>query len=91
MSMISYTKYLFWKVCMVLMFLRTFSETWLNSSLAIDSIVITGYSYPLMKDRVGKYGGGVALYDKDRLAIKRRVEFEYSAGLELLWIQRQCR
>ena len=64
-----------------------FSETWLNFSIANDSIVIPGYSYPMKKDRVGKHGGGVAIYVKDHIAVKRRVEFEYSAGLELLWVQ----
>ena len=29
----------------------------------------------------------VAIYAKDHIAIKRRVEFEYSAGLVLLWVQ----
>ena len=64
-----------------------FSETWLNSSVSNDSILIPGYSLPLRKDRVRKLGGGVAIYAKDHIAVKRRVEFEYSAGLELLWVQ----
>ena len=64
-----------------------FSETWLNFSIANESIVIPGYSYPMRKDRFGKRGGGVAIYVKDHIAVKRRVEFEYSAGLELLWVQ----
>ena len=64
-----------------------FSEAWFNSSIAHDSIVIPGYSYPLRKDRSGKRGGGVAIYAKDHIAVKRRVEFEYFAGLELLWVQ----
>ena len=64
-----------------------FSETRLNFSIANDSIVIPGYSYPMRKDRVGKHGGGVAIYAKYYIAVKRRVEFEYSAGLELLWVQ----
>ena len=58
-----------------------FSETWLNSSVSNDSILIPGYSLPLKKDRLGKRGGGVAIYAKDHIAVKRRVEFEYSAGL----------
>ena len=61
-----------------------FSETWLNSSVSNDSILIPGYSLPLRKDRVEKRGGGVAIYAKDHIAVKRRVEFEYSDGLELL-------
>ena len=64
-----------------------FSETWLNSSVSNDSILIPGYSLPLRKDRVGKRGGGVAIYAKDHFAVKKRVEFEFSAGLELLRVQ----
>ena len=55
-----------------------FFETWLNSSYSVsyDSIlmIIPGYSLPL---RVGKRGGGVAIYAKDHIAVKRLVEFEY--------------
>ena len=51
-----------------------FFETWLNSSVSYDSILIPGYSLPL---RVGKRGGGVAIYAKDHIAVKRLVEFEY--------------
>ena len=29
----------------------------------------------------------MAIYTKDYIAVKRRVKFEYSAGLELLWVQ----
>ena len=58
-----------------------FSQTWLNSSVSNDSILIPGYSLPLRKERVRKLGGGEAIYAKDNIAVKRRVEFEYSAGL----------
>ena len=64
-----------------------FSETWLNSSVSNDSILIPGYSLPLRKDGVGKRGGGVAIYAKDHIAVKRLVEFGYSTGLEPLWVQ----
>ena len=56
-----------------------FSETWLNSSMANDSIEIPGYSSPLREDRVGMHGRGVAIYVKDHIAVKRCVDFEYSA------------
>ena len=64
-----------------------FSETWLNSGIASDSILIPGYNYPLRKDRVGKRGGGVAIYVKDHVAVKRRYDLELSDSLELLWAQ----
>ena len=63
-----------------------FSQTWLNSSVSNDSILIPGYSLPLRKDSVRKLGGGVAICARDHIAVKRRVELEYSAGLELLWV-----
>ena len=49
-----------------------YSKTWLNFSMANDSIVIPGYNYPTRKDRVDKHGGGVAIYGKDHIAVKRR-------------------
>ena len=61
-----------------------FSEAWLNFSIANNSIVTSGFSYPMRKDRIGKRGGGVTIYPKDHIAVKRRIEFEYFAGLELL-------
>ena len=64
-----------------------FSERWLNSSVSNDSILIPGYSLPLRKDRVGKRGGGVAIYANYHIAVKRLVEFGYSTGLEPLWVQ----
>ena len=64
-----------------------FSEMWLNFSIANDFIVIPGYSYPMKKDRVGKHGGGVAIYAKGHIVVKQCVEFDYSARLELLWVQ----
>ena len=45
-----------------------FSEAWLNFSIADESIVIPGYSYPVRKDRDGKRGGGAAIYPKDHIA-----------------------
>ena len=65
-----------------------FSETWLNSGVTGDSILIPGYGHPLRKDRVGgKRGGGVSIYVKDHIAVKRRYDFELSDSLELLWAQ----
>ena len=37
--------------------------------------------------QVGKRGGGVAIYAEDHIAVKRRIEFESCARLELLWVQ----
>ena len=60
----------------------------MNSGVTSDSILIPGYGHPLRKDRVGgKRGGGVAIYVKDHIAVKRRYDFELSDSLELLWTQ----
>ena len=58
--------------------------------LAEEDCLITLFSflvivYPRGKIDLGKRGGGVAIYAKDHIAVKRLVEFEFSAGLELLW------
>ena len=60
-----------------------FSETWRNSDVTSDSILIPGYGHPLRKD----CGGGVAIYVKDHIAIKGRYDFELSDSLVLLWAQ----
>ena len=39
-----------------------FSETWLNSNIPNDSILIPGYNAPLRKDRTTSHGGRVALH-----------------------------
>ena len=61
-----------------------------NSEVSYDSILIPGYSLPLRKDRVGKRGGGVAIYAKDHIAVKRRVEFEYAARVRTPLGSMQC-
>lgn len=63
-----------------------FSETWLNSGVTSDSNFISGYGHLLRKDQVGgKRGGGVAIYVKDHIAVKRHYELFDSLGL--LWAQ----
>ena len=64
-----------------------FSEIWLSSSIFNESILLPGYSSPLRKDRIGKLGGGVALYVRDNIVVKRRVDQEPSNQLEILWAQ----
>ena len=57
----------------------------LGSSIFNESVLLPGYSSPLRKDRIGKLGGGVALYVRDNIVVKRRVDLEPSNQLELLW------
>ena len=67
--------------------LFAFSETWLTSCTFNESILLPGYSSPLRKERIGKRGGGLALYVRDNIVVKRRVDLEPSNQLELLWAQ----
>ena len=63
-----------------------FSETWLNSNIPNDSILIPGYNTPLRKDRTTSRGGGVALYVASYLHAVRRLDLE-SAFTECLWAE----
>ena len=61
--------------------LFAFSDTLLTSSIFNESILLPGYSSPLRKDRIGKCGGGVALYVRDNIVVKRCVDLEPSNQL----------
>ena len=61
--------------------LFAFSETCLTSSIFNESILLPGYSSPLRKDRIGKHGGGVALYVRDNIVVKKHVDLEPSNQL----------
>ena len=67
--------------------LFVFSEIWITSSIFNESILLPGYSTPLRKDRIGKRGGGVALYVRDNTVVKRPVDLEPSNQLEVVWAQ----
>ena len=46
------------------------SKTWFNSTISDDEVGITGYSLH-RKDRVSGGGGGVALYVKSTIPLKK--------------------
>jgi hypothetical protein len=66
--------------------LLAFSETWLNSTISNESILMTGFSAPLRKDRISSRGGGVSLYVADHLPFVRLLDLE-SPFTELLWAE----
>ena len=63
-----------------------FSETWLNQSTNSEDILLDGFHTPFRKDRVGKIGGGVAIYVKNNLVTLFRRDLDVN-GLESLWVE----
>ena len=62
-----------------------FTETWLNNEINSHNLKITNYSEPYRHDRTDR-AGGVAIYVKDNLACKRRLDLEIQ-DLECVWVQ----
>ena len=52
-----------------------FSESWLKPNIADDTIQIEKFKPPSRKDRV-VIDGGVALYIRDTIPCKRRIDIE---------------
>ena len=48
-----------------------FTETWLDASYPNGPVQVHGYHPVFCHDRVGKRGGGVAIYVSDTLSVKR--------------------
>ena len=63
----------------------TLSETFLNQNIANTELVLTGYQEIIRRDRP-TLGGGVAVYVKEGLAVKRLLDSE-SRNLEHIWLQ----
>jgi len=63
-----------------------FTETWLSNSTISDDIIIQNFDPPLRKDRIGKSGGGVAIYIRSGILATRRHDLELP-GLEALWVE----
>ena len=65
----------------------SFTETWLNSENPDDSIELENFQKPFRKDRgPEKIRGGVVVYIKDNICVRRRLDLEY-IGVEVLWVQ----
>ncbi len=61
------------------------TETWLNEKIDNEKLEIKGYKTPIRKDRDDGWGG-VALYIKDELYYKRRLDLE-NPQLEAIWVE----
>ena len=65
----------------------TISETWLNSDIRQDDIMLPGYSEPIRRDRPDDSAyGGVAIYAKNNLICKARPDLSVQ-DLESVWIE----
>ncbi|XP_053406441.1 uncharacterized protein LOC123527061 [Mercenaria mercenaria] len=63
-----------------------FTETWLSHTTSNEHILIQNFDPPFRNDRVGRLGGGVAIYVRSGLYATRRLDLEI-LGLETLWIE----
>ena len=71
-----------WKECHVL----CITETWLNETYQDKDLLIKSFHPPQRRDRVGKSGGGVAIYILDGYDFVRRGDLE-SDSFEAVWIE----
>ena len=69
------------------MALLAISETWLNSCVSDEELVIDGYCL-FRRDRPDQAGGGVCIYVLDTIPAKLDVQFN-CPDLELLWVRLQ--
>ncbi len=63
-----------------------FTETWLSKETKTDTILIPNFQPPFRCDRIGRVGGGVAIYVKDTLYAKERSDLSI-INLEAIWIE----
>lgn len=64
----------------------TMSETWLCDSDCNNSLLLSTYNPPIRKDRVNDPHGGVAIYVRNTLSCKHRLDLDLP-GLECVWIE----
>ena len=63
-----------------------FFETWLNSTIKNDILLIDSNTEPERKDRQGDSHDGVMIYIKDSIHYKHRHDLEPN-GIECVWIE----
>ncbi|MCG8092513.1 MAG: hypothetical protein JAZ17_02615 [Candidatus Thiodiazotropha endolucinida] len=63
-----------------------FTESWLKPDIKDENITIENFMPPQRADRVDRPGGGVVIYAKDSLFLKRRKDLEIR-GLEAVWVE----
>ena len=70
----------------VLILYLFFTETWLNNDIDSEDIRIPNFSLPFRCDRVGKAGGGVAIYLRD--SFQGHIRHDLSIiNLEAIWVE----
>ncbi len=62
------------------------TETWLSQHTNTDNILIPNFNPPFRCDRIGRVGGGVAIYVRDSLYAKERTDLSINQ-LEAVWIE----
>jgi hypothetical protein len=62
-----------------------FSETWIDQSVSDHDISLPYYTPPFRSDRT-RHGGGVAIYVKENIPVRRRADLEI-VGLECVWLE----
>ncbi|KAK3106293.1 hypothetical protein FSP39_017122 [Pinctada imbricata] len=62
-----------------------FTETHLDTAISLEDIEIPGFEPPFRKDRTN-HGGGILIYYRSGLTVKRRVELENDID-ESIWIE----
>lgn len=60
------------------------SESKLDDSISDNKLGIEGYRLPLRKDRITNSGGGLVMYIKNQIHVKRRHDLE-DTNTENLW------
>ena len=63
-----------------------FTETWFNPQTSDDDIELQNYSLPYRNDRIGRVGGGVAIYVKKNMYSSEMTELKMN-GLESVWVK----
>ena len=62
------------------------SETWLGPSVGNDTLTVINFNGPHRRDRPGQDYGGVAMYTKSNIPVKRRADLE-SPSIEIIWLE----
>ena len=65
--------------------LLIFTETWLDDAIPINKCLIHNFSPPILKNR-NRHGGGLAVYSRSNIGVKRREDLEIN-GLEVIWVE----
>ena len=70
--------------------LISLTETWLNDSILNTELSFNNFQMPFRRDRIGDSHGGIAVYVKEDIPCKRRLDLEL-ANIECLWLELNIR